>query len=83
MKDAVILIFANKMDLPHSININEITERLQLNNFADRTWFIQETCAMSGDGIWEGLDWLSATIERKGKRKKTRNTQRYNQLQDK
>merc|ERR1712228_1162501 len=44
LKDAIILIFANKMDLPHSININEITERLQLNEFSDRTWFIQETC---------------------------------------
>jgi ADP-ribosylation factor protein 1 len=25
-------------------------------------WFIQSTCATSGEGLYEGLDWLSTNI---------------------
>jgi len=25
-------------------------------------WFVQSSCATSGDGLFEGLDWLETTI---------------------
>jgi ADP-ribosylation factor protein 1 len=28
----------------------------------NRKWYIQATCATSGEGLFEGLDWLSANI---------------------
>jgi len=30
-----------------------------------RTWYIQAACATSGDGLYEGLDWLSANIKQR------------------
>eukprot|EP01084_Bolivina_argentea_P267760 454608_1 len=87
LNNAILLIYANKQDLPNSINVNEITKRLELESLVNRTWMIQETCATTGEGLYEGLDWLSNKIEKNkynkhGKKQiQIRNTQRYNQLQ--
>ena len=43
----------------------QITDKLQLNNLRNRQWYIQSTCATSGDGIYEGFDWLSRAIAEK------------------
>lgn len=59
---AHILIFANKQDLPHALSVSEIGERLQTSAIKDRKWHIQSTCATSGDGLYEGLDWLYTAI---------------------
>lgn len=65
MRDAILLVYANKQDLPNAMSASEITEKLQLNTLRNRQWFIQSTCATSGDGIIEGIDWLSKTVEDK------------------
>ncbi len=65
LRDAVLLIFANKQDLPNAMSVNEITERLQLNQMRHRQWYIQATCATTGDGLYEGLDWLSQTLSKR------------------
>ncbi|XP_001984949.2 ADP-ribosylation factor 1 isoform X2 [Drosophila grimshawi] len=59
IRDAVLLIFANKQDLPNAMNVDEITEIFGLNSLKNRIWHIQAACATSGDGLYEGLDWLS------------------------
>merc|ERR1711907_854877 len=64
LRDAVLLVFANKQDLPNAMNPAEITEKLGLQSLARRTWYIQSTCATSGEGLYEGLDWLSASIKK-------------------
>lgn len=58
LTDAVLLIFANKQDLPNAMSAGELTERLGLNSLRNRRWYIQATCATQGDGLYEGLDWL-------------------------
>merc|ERR1711916_399497 len=65
LRDAVLLVFANKQDLPNAMTVNEVTERLHLNTMRNRQWYIQATCATTGDGLYEGLDWLSATLSKK------------------
>jgi len=67
MRDAVVLVFANKQDLPNAMPAAEVSEKLGLNNMHNRQWFIQSACATTGDGLYEGLDWLSRTLS--GKRK--------------
>jgi ADP-ribosylation factor protein 1 len=62
LKDALLLVFANKQDLPNAMKVQEITEKLRLNEIRDRQWFIQGASAPTGDGIFEGLDWLTNTI---------------------
>jgi len=65
LRDAVLLVFANKQDLPHAMPAAEVADKLALHKLRSRTWYIQATCATTGDGMYEGLDWLSNTISKK------------------
>merc|ERR1711985_2318 len=64
MKDAALLVFANKQDLPHAMTAAEVSEKLGLRNVKNRPWFIQSTCATTGDGLYEGLDWLARSLSK-------------------
>ncbi|CDW99825.1 hypothetical protein [Sporisorium scitamineum] len=64
LRDALLLVFANKQDLPNAMNAAEITDKLGLHSLRQRQWFIQATCATSGDGLYEGLEWLSTNLKR-------------------
>eukprot|EP00466_Bigelowiella_natans_P004210 jgi/Bigna1/35449/e_gw1.9.141.1 len=64
LRDAVVLVFANKQDLPHALKVENIIESLGLDKMR-RQWFVQGTCATSGDGLYEGLDWLTNILSRK------------------
>ena len=50
-------------DLPNAMNAAEITDKLGLHSLRNRNWYIQATCATSGDGLYEGLDWLSNQLK--------------------
>ena len=41
----------------------EVCEGLGLLELKNRKWHIQGTCALRGDGLYEGLDWLSGTFK--------------------
>merc|ERR1712153_166123 len=53
MKDAAVLVFANKQDLPNAMPAAEVTEKLGLQALQNRQWFIQSACASTGDGLYE------------------------------
>lgn len=65
LRDAVLLVFANKQDLPNAMSVPEITDKLMLYSIRHRHWYIQSACATAGDGLFEGLDWLSTTLANK------------------
>lgn len=62
LREAVLLVFANKQDLPKAMPVPKLTEQLGLTGLRARTWHIQGCCGTTGDGLYEGLDWLSASI---------------------
>ena len=62
MENAALLVLANKQDLPNAMPAAEVMEKLELQKLQHRQWFIQSTCAPTGDGLYEGLDWLSRTL---------------------
>ncbi|GMQ00988.1 hypothetical protein CsSME_00047809 [Camellia sinensis var. sinensis] len=62
LRDATVLVFANKQDLPHAMCVSEIADKLGLHLLGQRRWYIQGTSARSGQGLYEGLDWLSSNI---------------------
>ncbi|KAJ9142160.1 putative ADP-ribosylation factor [Pleurostoma richardsiae] len=66
LRDAILLVFANKQDLPNAMNAAEITDKLGLHSLRQRAWYIQSTCATSGDGLYEGLEWLATTLRKTG-----------------
>jgi len=65
LRDALLLVFANKQDLPNAMNAAEITDRLGLHSLTQRTWHIQAARATSGDGLYEGLEWLTTNLKRR------------------
>lgn len=65
LRDAVLLLFANKQDLPNAMSAAELTDKLGLNQLRNRRWYIQATCATQGHGLYEGLDWLSNELAKK------------------
>eukprot|EP01137_Pigoraptor_chileana_P019313 Opistho-2@80179 len=62
LRDAALLVFANKQDLPNAMSVSELTTKLDLTNLKNRKWYIQATSAPTGDGLYEGLDWLSTQM---------------------
>lgn len=65
LRDSILLIYANKQDLPNAIKPQELIDRLQLNVISDRAWHVQGSCSTNGDGLFEGLDWLVKEIDSK------------------
>ncbi|KAK4404523.1 ADP-ribosylation factor 1 [Sesamum angolense] len=66
LKGAVVLLFANKQDLPGALDDAAITEALELHKIKNRQWAIFKTSAIKGEGLFEGLDWLSNTLKAGG-----------------
>lgn len=64
LREASILVFANKQDLG-VMSVAEVTEKLGLHILRGRDWYIQGTCAMTGAGLYDGLEWLSKMISKK------------------
>ncbi|OQE41407.1 hypothetical protein PENCOP_c005G06886 [Penicillium coprophilum] len=64
LRDAMLLVFANKQDLPNAMSPAEITQQLGLQSLTRRAWFIQSTCATTGDGLYEGLEWLADALRK-------------------
>ncbi|KAK9446414.1 ADP-ribosylation factor family-domain-containing protein [Limtongia smithiae] len=62
MRDCLLLVFANKQDLPDAMRPAEVTQALELERLAGRTWFVQPSTAKTGEGLVEGLSWLSANL---------------------
>ena len=63
LRDAAILVLANKQDLPNALKINQVADRLGLNKVRSHRWHVQGCCATSGDGLYEGLDWLADVLK--------------------
>ncbi|PPD85106.1 hypothetical protein GOBAR_DD17957 [Gossypium barbadense] len=57
LRGAVVLIFANKQDLPGALDAAAVTEALELHKLKSRQWAIFKTSAIKGEGLFEGLDW--------------------------
>ncbi|KNA04866.1 hypothetical protein SOVF_195710 isoform B [Spinacia oleracea] len=60
--NAAVLIFANKQDLPNAMSVSEVAQKLGLHLLRDRRWFIQDASAITGRGLYQGLDWLHQNI---------------------
>ncbi|XP_030477479.2 ADP-ribosylation factor 1-like [Syzygium oleosum] len=63
--NAALLVFANKQDLHEPMHASEIADKLGLHSLGERHWYIQSTSATSGQGLYEGLDWLHKNIPSK------------------
>lgn len=67
LRGVPLLILANKQDIAGSMNVDELTTKLELSSIKDRVWTIMPTSALQGTNIKESFMWLSQTIESKMK----------------
>jgi len=65
LREAILLVFANKQDLPNAATAEVIAEKLGLSALKNRQWQIFKTSALKGDGLYDGLDWLISTLRDK------------------
>ncbi|XP_052328991.1 ADP-ribosylation factor 4-like isoform X2 [Oncorhynchus keta] len=66
LRDVVLLVFANKQDLPNAMSVSDITNKLGLRKLQLNTpWFVQATCATQSSGLLEGLDWLADQLSKR------------------
>jgi len=62
LKDAAVLVLANKQDMEGAMSHAEVSEALGLSALKSRTWTIFKCSALKGEGLTEGLDWLVNTL---------------------
>ena len=63
LKNASLLIYANKQDLPNAMSTAAVVDKLELSSRQrHRRWHVQGAIATTGEGLYEGLDWLSDAI---------------------
>ena len=64
LKDAVLLVLANKQDIA-VMDVKEVIERLDLASLKSRPWHCQGTSAISGQGLTEGFTWIHKKLSAK------------------
>lgn len=62
LKSTILLVFANKQDQSQAMPVTEISNGLGLLSIKDRQWHIAKSAAINGEGLNEGLEWLSNAI---------------------
>ena len=65
LREAVLLVFANKQDLPGALSLQEIREVLQLDKIVSHHWQIVECSAVTGLNLLKGVDWLIDDISKR------------------
>ena len=49
--------FSYEQDLPVALDDAAVSEALELHKIKNRQWAIFKTCAIKGEGLFEGMDW--------------------------
>ncbi|KAJ9154243.1 hypothetical protein P3X46_027599 [Hevea brasiliensis] len=62
LQDSVILVFANKQDLKDAMTPAEITDAFSLHSIKNHDWHIQACCALTGEGLYDGLGWIAQRV---------------------
>ncbi|KAI9838385.1 MAG: ADP-ribosylation factor, Arf Arf6 [Sarea resinae] len=63
MSESLLLVFANKQDIPGAMTPDEVRSKLRLGELKDRVWYVAPSCATTGEGLFDGLGWLSNNIK--------------------
>jgi len=64
LQNAVLIILANKQDLPNALPVEGIAKALALDELKDNhKWTVQATVASKGTGLKEGLTWLAKNMK--------------------
>jgi len=45
LKDAILLVFANKQDVPNAMSVSEVADKLGLPTLKQRRWQVNVSCS--------------------------------------
>jgi ADP-ribosylation factor protein 1 len=45
LKDAILLVFANKQDVPNAMSVSEVADKLGLPALKQRRWQVNVSCS--------------------------------------
>lgn len=62
---ACVLIYANKQDVAGAMSVQELSEGLDLVGIKSHNWHVQASCALTGEGLLDGLRWVAEELRRK------------------
>eukprot|EP01059_Diplonema_ambulator_P012216 TRINITY_DN22446_c0_g1_i2.p1 TRINITY_DN22446_c0_g1~~TRINITY_DN22446_c0_g1_i2.p1 ORF type:complete len:196 (+),score=29.44 TRINITY_DN22446_c0_g1_i2:47-589(+) len=62
LKGARLLVYANKQDVAGALSQEEIANHLSLHKIVEHEWHVQSCCALTGDGLTDGLNWIADRI---------------------
>ncbi|XP_065656236.1 uncharacterized protein LOC124814351 isoform X3 [Hydra vulgaris] len=57
------VILANKQDLPNALKSWELVDKMRLKELSGNPWHVQEMCALTGDGLYEGIQKLADMVK--------------------
>ncbi|XP_028413730.1 ADP-ribosylation factor-like protein 6 [Dendronephthya gigantea] len=60
-----ILFFANKMDLRDSLSSVKVSNLMKLEEIKDKPWHICASNALTGEGLNEGVEWLTDQLKQR------------------
>jgi len=64
LSQAKILVYANKQDVKGAMTAAEVSKALNLVKIKSHEYHIQGCCALTGEGLVTGLDWLVDKIKK-------------------
>jgi len=64
LSHAAFLIYANKQDVKGSLSPATISKELNLTSLRTQRWQIQPCCALTGEGLFQGLEWIVSLIKK-------------------
>ena len=62
LQNLPLLVFAHKQDLPNAYSCDQIIQKLGLNTIQDRKWHIEGSMGNTGNGLYQGFDWLNQVL---------------------
>mmetsp|Transcript_2818 Transcript_2818/g.4059 ORF Transcript_2818/g.4059 Transcript_2818/m.4059 type:complete len:181 (-) Transcript_2818:691-1233(-) len=65
LASAKVLVFANKQDKEGAMKPAEVSQALHLHKIRSHDWHIAGCCALTGEGLKEGLDWVVEKLRQK------------------
>lgn len=62
LASAPVLVYANKQDLQDAMSAEELSDALGLNLIRNHAYHVQASCALTGEGLLEGMSWLVGQV---------------------
>uniref|UniRef100_A0A914E507 ADP-ribosylation factor-like protein 1 n=1 Tax=Acrobeloides nanus TaxID=290746 RepID=A0A914E507_9BILA len=63
LQNAILLVLANKQDVPGCLSVTEIYKELGIESLSNRSVQLFKTSAVKGEGIDEAMEWLATRLK--------------------